>query len=203
MRRFRLPQLIAAIALLLPSALHAQHDESPIRHTLYLALGGDPTAGDQYQHAPVATSLGVERSRVGSRWSLRLGADYRRTSSRFTDARDEHFGLGISARYGRRTGVVRPYLLAGAGVADLRRRSSGRYVSEEANAILLPPGTTVSYSTSRWNGSLTSGVGTDFGIGRLGLFTEARLNLYPARLSGGPKPQIMQTTKALYVGMKF
>jgi len=42
--------------------------------------------------------------------------------------------------------------------------------------------------------------GTD---GRLRLFTEARMNVYPAHLSAHPAMHSNLTTKALYIGIKF
>jgi len=193
--------VLSAILALPGSALRAQSASSPIRHALYVALGGDPTSGDGYMGTPLAISAGVERARVGSRWSLRLGADYRRqTASGFGTRRLEDFGVGVSARYGRASGAIRPYLLGGVGIADLRTRVRGAVYYIDPDGRLFPP---YSYDHSRWNGSLTTGVGTDFTIARLKLFTEARLNMYPARLSDEPKPRRMETTRALYFGVRF
>jgi len=150
---------------------------------------------------PLAMSVGVERTRSGSPWSIRLGADYRRQSgSGLGTRRLEDFGVGVSARYGRASGTIRPYLLGGVGIADLRTRvRDARYYLDPEGRIFPP----YSYDDSRWNGSLTTGLGTDFTLGRLKLFTEARLNMYPARLSDQPKPRNMVVTKALYFGAKF
>jgi hypothetical protein len=193
--------VLFAILALPGTALRAQSGGSPIRHALYVALGGDPTSGDGYMGIPLALSAGLERTRVGSRWSLRLGADYRRqTASGFGTRRLEDFGVGVSVRYGRASGAIRPYLLGGVGVADLRTRVRGARYYIDPDGVLFPP---YSYDHSRWNGSVTTGAGTDFTLGRLKLFTEARLNMYPARLSDEPKPRRMETTRALYFGVKF
>lgn len=155
----------------------------------------------RYEGTPIAVSAGVEQSRKGSRWAFRLGADYRRQSaSGFGTRRVEDFGVSLSTRYGRASGAVRPYLLAGVGVANLRTRVRGATYYVDPQGLLFPP---YSYDHSRWNGSLTSGVGTDFTLGRFKLFTEARLNMYPARLSNEPRPRNMKSTKALYFGIKF
>ena len=197
-----LMRLIALCMLVtLPtSLLQAQANGSSIRRALYVALGGDPVSGVGYPRTPLAVSAGVEQSHAGSRWALRLGADYRRqTSNVLGDQRWEDFGLGLSARYGRASGAIRPYLLGGAGVANLRTRvRNARYYADPAASLFAPQ----SYDVSRWNGSLTTGLGTDFTVGHLKLFTEARLNLYPGRL-GQPQNDVMRTTKAFYLGVKF
>jgi hypothetical protein len=195
-------QLIALVALLTPSALLAQSPDSPTQHSLYVALGGDPALSDRYESSPLVVSAGVERARVGSRWSLRLGADYRRQSTSNSDTRWEDFGVGLSARYGRPSGIIRPYLLGGFGIADLRTR--GRWTKyDSVNGVIYGQADSAFTSSSRWNGSMTSGLGSDVTLGRLRLFTEARLNLYPARLSGAPRSSGVRVTKALYVGVKF
>jgi hypothetical protein len=56
---------------------------------------------------------------------------------------------------------------------------------------------------SRWNGSLTSGFGTDVRLGSLRLFTEARANFYPVSLSVAPRSHEMRFSKALYFGVRF
>jgi hypothetical protein len=84
-------------------------------------------------------------------------------------------------------------------VANLRTRvRNARYYADPAASLLAPQ----SYDLSRWTGSLTTGLGTDFTLGQLKLFTEARLNLYPGRL-GQPHNDVMRTTKAFYLGVKF
>jgi hypothetical protein len=195
--------VLGALVALPASPLHAQAGGSPIRRALYVALGGDPVMESGYAGKPVAVSAGIEQTRTGSRWGFRLGADYRRqTSSRYLgQSRLEDFGLGISARYGRRaSGVIRPYLLGGVGVANLRTRVRDARYYADPDGVLFPP---QSYDRSRWNGALTTGLGTDVTLGRLRLFTEARMNLYPAQLSAHPGPQGLQWTKALYFGIKF
>ena len=89
--------LVASLA----ASLGAQASASPIRHSLYLALGGDPTSQDLYMNAARAVSAGVERSQAGSRWSMRLGVDYRRQTSNGSlgSSRLEEFGVNLSARY--------------------------------------------------------------------------------------------------------
>ena len=150
---------------------------------------------------PVALSVGIEQTRSGSRWGFRLGADYRRqTSSYLSQSRWEDFGVGVSARYGRASGVIRPYLLGGVGVANLRTRVRDARYYADPDGVLFPP---QSYDRSIWNGSLTTGLGTDVTLGRLRLFTEARMNVYPARLSAHPATHSNLTTKALYIGIKF
>ena len=198
-----LVQLIALSALVSLSAspLHAQSGGSPIRRALYVALGGDPVRERGYNGEPVAVSAGIEQTRTGSRWGFRLGADYRRqTSSYLSHSRWEDFGVGISARYGRASGVIRPYLLGGVGVANLRTRVRDARYYADPDGVLFPP---QSYDRSLWNGSLTTGLGTDVTLGRLRLFTEARMNLYPAHLSAHPATRSPQINKALYFGIKF
>src|SRR5687767_1586100 len=114
----KLTRNLLLLVLFAPSVLLAQHVDSPIARSLYLALGGD-VFREGYEQAPFFVSAGVERSRPGSRWSFRLGADYRRLSVRYADTRWEDFGLGVAARYGRSSGAIRPYLLGGIGIADL------------------------------------------------------------------------------------
>jgi opacity protein-like surface antigen len=196
------PHLIAVAALLMPSLLFAQSAASPIRHSLYVALGGDPGSLGAAESSPFAVSAGVERAHVGSRWSLRLGADYRRLTSRYSETRWEDYGVALTARYGRRSGTLRPYLLGGVGVADLRTR--GRWTKyDDVGRTLYGPVDSGFTSASRWNGSITSGLGTDFALGRLRLFAEVKLNLYPARLSDRARARSMESTKALYFGIKF
>ena len=202
MRRTLTHQLIAILALLAPTALLAQSTDSVIEHSFYLALGGDPALSEGASHSPLAVSAGVERARSGSRWALRLGADYRRATIPNSDDRWEDFGVGLTARYAKRSGPIRPYLLGGVGIADLRLRSRWAKYDSIKGAFYGPVDS--SFSTlSRWNGSITSGVGADVALGGLRLFTEARLNLYPARLSVSPRSRDMRTTKALYLGVRF
>ncbi len=199
----RLGQLIVLSALVALSAspLHAQAAGSPIRRALYVALGGDPVQESGYVGRPMALSAGIEQTRAGSRWGFRLGADYRRqTSSFLQQSRWEDFGVGISARYGRASGVIRPYLLGGVGVANLRTHVRDARYSADPEGVLFPP---QSYDRSLWNGSLMTGLGTDVTFGRLRLFTEARMNVYPAHLSAHPATHSNLTTKALYIGIKF
>jgi hypothetical protein len=192
---------VSSLVTLSASPLHAQQSGSSIRRALYLALGGDPVSGIGYPSTPLAMSAGVEQSRAGSRLAFRLGADYRRqTSNVLGDQRREDFGLGLSARYGRASGTVRPYLLGGLGVANLRTRVRDARYYADPEGVLFPP---TSYDYSRWNGSLTTGLGTDVTLGRLRLFTEVRVNLYPASLSAHPRSQSTLSTKALYFGIKF
>jgi hypothetical protein len=184
------------------SSLGAQASESPIRHALYLALGGDPASHDLYLSAPRSMSAGVERSRAGSRWSTRLGADYRRQTSggSLGSSRLEDFGVNLSARYGRASGSIRPYVLGGVGVANLRARVRDARYYADTEGLLLPP---VSYDRSRWNGALLGGLGTDFTLGRLRLFAESRFTLYPALLTSHPNTTGWMSTKALFIGVKF
>ena len=193
--------ILSVLALLCSSPLQAQSSTPPIQRALYVALGGDPATETTYAGTPIAVSAGIEQSRTGSRWALRLGADYRRqAASSFGTRRLEDFGVSLSTRYGRASGLVRPYLLAGVGVANLRTRVRGASYYIDPQGQLFPP---YSYDHSRWNGSFTTGAGTDLTIGRVKLFTEARLNVYPARLSNEAKPRNMEATKALYFGIKF
>ncbi|MFL5619342.1 MAG: hypothetical protein ACJ79A_13225 [Gemmatimonadaceae bacterium] len=194
--------LLTALVTAPATSLDAQTSGSSIEHALYVALGGDPAPRSAYADAPLAVSAGVERSRAGSRWSMRLGADYRRQTSdgSFGSSRSEDFGVNLSARYGRASGSIRPYLLGGIGVADLRMRMRDARYYVDPEGLLFPP---VSYDRSRWNGSLITGIGTDFTFGRLRLFTEARINAYPAHLSGHPRTSGSMSSKALYLGVKF
>ena len=190
--------LVASLA----ASLGAQASASPIGHSLYLALGGDPTSQDLYMNAARAVSAGVERSQAGSRWSMRLGVDYRRQTSNGSlgSSRLEEFGVNLSARYGRSPGSIRPYLLGGVGIADLRTRVRDARYYADTQGQLWPP---VSYDRSRWNGALLTGLGTDLKTGRLRLFAETRLNLYPAFLSDHPRTNGWGSTKALFFGVKF
>jgi hypothetical protein len=192
--------LVSALISLFASGLRAQESRpSPITHALFLALGGDPTSGSGVTSTPFAMSAGVERARTGSRWSLRLGADYRRqSSSSFGTTRLEDFGVNMSARYGRASGILRPYLLGGVGVVNRRTRVRDAVFYVDPEGLLFPP---QSYDLSNWRGSLTTGVGTDITLGRFRLFTEARMNLLPVNtfhLSRG-----VESNKALYFGIKF
>lgn len=177
MASFTCSLVTAALAALAVPTLRAQSSTSPIRHALYLALGGDPFASNDYANAPRAVSAGVERSRDGSRWSLRLDADYRRQSSDgvYGKARSEDFGVSLLARYGRASGSIRPYVVGGAGGAELRTRVRDARYYADPNGALFPP---QSYDLSRWAGSLTTGFGTDINVGRVRLFSEARLTSY-------------------------
>jgi hypothetical protein len=192
----------AALVFSSTSSLRAQASGSPIRNSLYLALGGDPTSHDIYMNAARAVSAGVERSQTGSRWSMRLGADYRRQTSNGSlgSSRLEEFGLNLSARYGRASGSIRPYLLGGVGIADLRTRVRDARYYADTQGSLWPP---VSYDRSRWNGVFLTGFGTDVTIGRVRLFAETRLNLYPALLSDHPRTNAWGSAKALFLGVKF
>jgi len=202
MRPMHMLHLIAPLALLAPLPLLAQSTASPIRHSLYVALGGDAGFSDGTQNPPLFLSAGVEREHAGSRWSLRLGADYRRMSSRYSETRWEDFGVSVNARYGRRSGTLRPYLLGGVGIADLRIHGPFVKYNDVIGPITPPLDSTIT-SASRWNGSIDSGVGTDLVLGRLRLFTEARVTLYPARLSDHPGTRGFAGRKALYLGIKL
>ena len=178
----------------------AQEATPPIKRALYVALGGDPVANSGTGSYPLALTAGLEQGRPGSRWSFRLGADYRRLSSHYySEARWEDFGVALSARYGRASGSVRPYVLGGAGIAQLRTRVRDATYYFDPNGVLFPP---YSYDDARVNGSLVTGVGTDATIGRVKLFTEARVNLYPAWFSSKPN-RGTTATKALFFGVKF
>lgn len=194
----RLPLLLLVLA---PLPSYAQGTDSPITRSLYVAIGGDPSLRRSGDEPRMAASFGVEQSRLGSRWAIRLGADYLWKSS-YSATRTEEISAGLTARYGRRSGVVRPYVLGGIGIADLRRR--GRYLKYELEdgVIIGVPDTAIS-ATSRWNGMLTQGLGTTFAIGRVHLFTEARLNLYPARLSDRKPYRSLEASKALLLGVRF
>ena len=151
MRWMHRHQLIALAALLVPSLLPAQSAATPIKNSLYVALGGDLGLLDAAEHPPLFMSAGVERARVGSRWSLRLGADYRRVTSRYSAVRWEDFGVALSVRYGRRSGVLRPYLLGGVGIADLRMRSRwAKY--DDVTGVTYAPVDSGFTTASRWNG---------------------------------------------------
>jgi len=192
--------LVFALISLSASGLQAQGSRpSPITHALFLALGGDPGSGDEVRSTPFAMSAGIERARTGSRWSLRLGADYRRQSSNsFGTTRLEDFGVNVSARYGRASGIVRPYVLGGVGVVNRRTRVRDAVYYADPNGLLFPP---QSYDFSNWSGSLTTGVGTEFALGRFRLFTEARVNLLPVKILGPSRSVV--SDKALYLGIKF
>jgi len=192
--------VVSALMSLSASGLQAQGNRpSPITHALYLALGGDPGSGGEARSTPFAMSAGIERARAGSRWSLRLGADYRREStSSFGSTRSEDFGVNVSARYGRASGMLRPYVLGGVGVVDRRIRVRDAVYYADPNGVLFPP---QSYDFSTWRGSLTTGVGTDFALGRFRLFTEARMNLFPVRMFEPSRG--FDSNKALYFGIKF
>jgi hypothetical protein len=195
-------ELIALLLPLAPATLPAQHADPPIRHSLYVALGGDFVFREVRERSPLALSAGLERGRVGSRWSLRLGADYRRQTTSYSDTRWEDVGVGLTARYGKRSGAVRPYLLGGIGIADLRVRSRwSKY--DEINSTFYGPVDSGFTSSSRWNGAITSGLGTELTLARLRVFSEARLNLYPARLSDARRSREMKSTKALFIGVKL
>ena len=106
----RLARLVLLAALVaLPASLDAQSNGSPIRRALYLALGVDPATNMSHASVPLTGSIGVEQSRAGSRWSYRLGAEYRRQTADFLGrARWEDLGVGLTAKYGRASGAVRP-----------------------------------------------------------------------------------------------
>ena len=194
----RLALLSALIAF--PASSSAQSNQSPIRRALYVALGADPATHSSTASAPLAATVGVEQSRVGSRWAFRLGADYRRvTESYYSTSRWEDFGLGLTARYGRSSGAIRPYLLGGVGVAQLRTRIRNARYYFDPEGLLFPP---TSLDRVGWNGSATTGLGTDVTLRGVKLFTEARFNVYPGQLSSLPY-QSSRLTKALYLGVKF
>ena len=202
MRRMPACFLIALLGWPWPSALVAQSADSPIEHSLYLALGGDLLLRESSRLSALSVSGGVERARAGSHWSLRLGADFRRTTTPFSDTRWEDFGVAFTARYGRRSGSIRPYLLGGVGMADLRTR--GRWLKYDSSNSTVDGPVDSSFTTaSRWNGSLTSGFGADVRLGSLRLFTEARANFYPATLSIAPRSDELRFSKALYFGVRF
>ena len=90
-------------------------------------------------------------------------------------------------------------MLGGVGVAQLRTRvRDGRYYVDFDGPLSAP----VSYDHVRWNGSMTTGLGTDFSLGGVKLFTEVRLNLYPGSLSS-QRTESLRTTRALLFGVKF
>jgi len=195
-------ECIALLALLTPAPLLAQSTDASIRHSLYVALGGDFVFRDDRERSPLALSAGLERGRVGSRWSLRLGADYRRKTTAYSDTRWEDFGLGLIARYGKRSGALRPYVLGGVGIADLRVR--GRWMKyDQIDTVVSGPADSSFTTSSRWNGAIISGLGTEVTLGRVRLFSEARMNLYPARLSDARRSREMKGTKALFLGVKL
>ena len=194
----RLALLSALIAF--PAFVSAQTSHSPIRRALYVALGGDPATNTSTASVPLAATVGVEQSRVGSRWAFRLGADYRRvTESQYSTSRWEDFGLGLTARYGRSSGAIRPYLLGGVGVAQQRTRIRNARYYFDPEGLLFPP---TSLDRVGWNGLATTGLGTDVTFRGVNLFTEARFNLFPGQLSSLPY-QSSRLTKALYFGVKF
>jgi hypothetical protein len=193
---------LVLLALLSPSSLDAQRADSTIRYSPYVAVGGDVLRRGFPERTPLFLSAGLERARSGSPWSLRLGADYRRQTVPLARTRWEDFGVGISARYAGGVGAIRPYLLGGVGIANLR--VGGPWVKyNQINGTISGPVDSSFTFWSRWNGSITSGLGTEVTVGPLRLFGEARLNLYPARLSDAPRPAQMLTTKALFLGVKF
>jgi hypothetical protein len=201
MRRSFVDAPLAGLLVLfsLPAALRAQATQSPVKHALYLALGGDPTAGDGPLSVPFAMSAGVERTRSGSRWTVRLGADYRRQSSNdLGRARWEDFGVSVTTRYGRASGPIRPYVLGGLGIVDQRTRVRDAVFYADPGGILFPPH---SFDYSSWTGALVTGIGSDFTLGRVRLFTEARFNLHPLSILGLSRG--VNTNKALYVGIRL
>ena len=87
-------------------------------------------------------------------------------------------------------------------MADLRTR--GRWLKyDSSNSTVDGPVDSSFITASRWNGSLTSGFGTDVRLGSLRLFTEARANFYPATLSVAPRSDELRFSKALYFGVRF
>ena len=193
---------LSLLAVFSPSALRAQRADSPVRYAPYVAVGGDLIRRDFLERSPLFLSAGVERERSGSPWSLRLGADYRRLAYQSVGTRWEDFGVGVTARYARRSGAIRPYLLGGVGIANLRVGGPWTKYDQYNGTISGPIDSSVTF-WSRWNGSITSGLGTEVALGPLRLFTEARMNLYPATLSDAPRPRQMMTTRALYLGLKL
>jgi opacity protein-like surface antigen len=195
---FAIPLALGVLTALPRSPLHAQSVASPIGRALYLALGGDPGSGGDGRSTPFSLSAGIEQSRTGSRWAFRLGADYRQqTSNSLGSSRSEDFRVGLSARYGRASGAIRPYALAGVGGAQLRIRVRDARYYADPNGTLLPP---QSYDLSRWAGSLTTGFGTDINVGRLRLFSEARMTSY---MNVFHPSTGAETRKTLLFGIKF
>jgi hypothetical protein len=192
------------LLMLAPALAGAQNVSSPITRSLYLALGSDPLAANAPENLPLAASAGFEQSRSGSRWSLRFGADYMRRRSSYLDMRWEEFGINVSARYGRRTGTLRPYLLGGAGIAQLRTRTTAiDYYSRGPIHFVSPLPSPETFSTTRWNGSILGGFGLDARLGRYTLFAEPRFTIYPATLSDRKRYRSLQWTEALFVGVRF
>ena len=198
MRRLLLFTCVCAFS---PQLVSAQRTASPITHALYLALGTEPQMGER-QPAPIAVSAGIERSRAGSRWAFRLGTDYLLKRSAYSGMRWQEFAAGVSARYGRSSGAVRPYLLGGIGIADLRTnalRIKGDLAFQDQ---IVSVDTTIA-GTSRWNGVLTPSIGTDVRLGHLRLFTEARINLYPRFLTDRERYGDDKASKVLLFGVRF
>jgi len=194
--------LLALLAFMAPSVVRAQRAESPIANALYLALGTDPPPHERYRSTPLALSAGLERTRLGSRWAIRFGADYMLKRSAYSGLRWEEFAAGVSVRYGRSSGAVRPYLLGGIGIADLRTnalRIKGDFAYQDVTVSV----DTVLAGTSRWNGVLTPGLGTDILLGRVRLFTEARINYYPRFLTDRRRHGDDRVSKALFLGVKL
>ncbi len=165
---------LALVALLAPSVLLSQRADSTAGYSPYVAVGGDLIRRDSPNRSGLFVSAGLERARAGSPWSLRLGADYRRLSYRSAGTRWEDFGVGVAARYARRSGTIRPYLLGGAGIAVLRVGGPWTKYDQYNGTISGPIDSSVTF-WSRWNASITSGVGPKVDLGRLRLFTEARV----------------------------
>lgn len=192
------------LLVLAPAFAGAQNVSSPISRSLYLALGSDPLAHGEPEEFPLAVGAGIEQSRRGSRWSLRFGADYMRRTSSYLDMRWEYFGVNASARYGRRSGTLRPYLVGGVGIAQLRtRQTSIPYYSQGAIYFVSPLPAPETFSTSRWNGSVLTGFGLDARFGRYTLFAEPRFTIYPATLSDRKPYRSLQWTEALFFGVRF
>lgn len=195
-------RLLLLIALA-PLTVQAQDRESPVTRSLYLALGGDALSSSDYGSVGRSLSFGVEQTRPGSRWSIRLAADYMRHVRKATDWRNEEFSAGASARYGRRSGVIRPYLLGGLGIAHLHSQGTALRYGFDLNAPSVTEPERYPFNYWRWNGSLTVGAGTDVKLGRLKLFTEGRLNAYPDFLGDPGAYRSALTTRALYFGLRF
>ena len=192
--------LLLALA---PAIAGAQNASSPITRSLYFALGSDPLAASFSENPSLAVSAGIDQARSGSRWSLRFGADYVRRTSSYGDGRSEDFGVNVSARYGRRSGTLRPYLLGGVGVAQLRTRHTyTSYFSQGPIYFVSPSPAPGTFSSSRWNGSILSGIGLDARLGRYTLFAEPRFTFYPAPLSD-KKYSSLRWTEALFLGVRF
>jgi hypothetical protein len=191
------------LVALVPFTLRAQNLQSPITRSLYLALGGDVLSPDTYVSVARSLSFGVEQSRPGSRWTTRLGANYMRHVWKTTDWRNEEFGVDVSARYGRRSGVVRPYLLGGVGIAHLHSQGTGGRYYPDPNSPSVIIVERYPLNAWRWNGSLTFGAGADVRFGPLKLFTEGRINAYPDFLGDPEAYRRSLTTRALYFGLRF